>query len=237
MLAGMFSGRASSGPPPGGTLYDEIMADSPVHYWRNGEASGSVMADEVSTDGSYIGSPSLGNAAIYPGAGAPTCATGFAPFSDYGQSSVDPPSLAAMTLVAVVQFNSIGGFQPVGASRDLSSSGRMFQWRSNGAAMEFIKIVSGVSSASTAGVFVAGVTCIVSFEVDSSGNWTMYKDGASIGTGSIPAADYGGAGDDWQIGFVTGMGAAMDGYVCENAVFDYVIGPTRQAAYAAAAGL
>lgn len=33
------------GPAPGGTYYSEVMADSPVVYWRFGELSGTVAAD------------------------------------------------------------------------------------------------------------------------------------------------------------------------------------------------
>lgn len=39
----------------------EVMADSPIAYWRLGEASGTVAADEaVSNPGAYVGSPALG---------------------------------------------------------------------------------------------------------------------------------------------------------------------------------
>lgn len=229
--------RFVSGPPPGLTLYDELIADGPVNYWRNGEPNtAGGMIDEVAADGSYVGSVSMGNPAIYPGSGAPTSITGFSGTA-LGVSAVFPTALTEMTLVSVVKLNATTGFQPVGTNRDENGGGRKYQWRSNGTAMEFVKIVGGVDTLSQAGVFVAGVSCIVSIEIDASGNYAMYKDGVSIKTGTTGAADYGGAGDQYQIGFVTGIGAAMDGYTCENAVFDYVVGPTRQAAYATAAGL
>lgn len=228
--------RFVSGPPPGLTLYDELIADGPVNYWRNGEPNtAGGMIDEVAADGAYVGAVSMGNPAIYPGSGAPTSITGFGGTA-LGVSAVFPTALTEMTLVSVVKFNTVSGIQPVGVSRD-ENSVRKYQWRANGTSMEFIAIVGGVASASQGSVFSAGVACIVSIEIDASGNWTMYKNGVPGSTGTLGAKDYGGAGDQYQIGYVAGMGAAMNGYTCENAVFDYVVGPTRQAAYAAAAGL
>jgi len=219
----------------GSSLYTEIMADSPIHYWRNAEASGAVMVDEITTDGAYQGAVSLGNTAIYTG--GPTCASNFSTTGPRGgYSTVTPGAINAMTLVSVVQFNSTSGVQPVGPNRDQGST-RMYQFRSNGTSLEFIKIVGSVESVSQAGVFTAGVTAIVAITVDSSGNYVMYKNGASIKTGSIAAANYGGSGDNWEIGYCTSMAAAMNGYTCENAVFNTALSGARMAAYATAAGL
>ena len=219
----------------GGSLYDEIMADSPVHYWRNGEASGSVMVDEVAADGVYFNAVTLGNPALYPGAGAPTCAGNFSG-SNYGESSVTPPALTSMTLLSVVELTSASGYQPIGPNRDNNGT-RIFQWRSDGANLEFVKIVGGVATISQASVFTAGVPALIGLTIDSSGNYVMYKNGASIKSGTISAANYGGAGDPWQIGYSPGMGASLNGFICENVVFDTAISGARMAAYAAAAGL
>jgi hypothetical protein len=210
------------------------MADSPLHYWRNGEASGIAMVDEVAVDGSYIGAISLGNAPIY--VGGPTSVTTFAD-GRYGTSAVVSPAITAMTLISVVNFNTISGIQPVGVSRHVSG-GDKFQWRSNGGAMEFVKIVGGVVVVTQASVFSPNTTCIAGFTVDSSGNYVMYKDGAAVKSGTIAPADYGSPGAAaWQLGYPTGMGAALDGFTCENVVFDKVISPVRMAEYATAVGL
>lgn len=92
-----------------------ILADGPVHYWRNAEASGAVMADEITTDGQYFSTVSLGNPPIYTG--GPTCASNFSN-ARFGASSVVPVALNAMTLVGVVRLNAVTGFQPVGTNRD-----------------------------------------------------------------------------------------------------------------------
>lgn len=229
--------RFGGGGPPPASLYSEIIADSPVHYWRNAEASGSVMVDEITTDGSYISTVSLGNPAIYPGPSAPTCAGGNFTSGRFGTSSVTPPALNAMTLVSVVKLTGTSGTQPTGPQRDDNAGGRKYQFRSNGTSLEFVKIVSGVATITQTGVFTAGAACIIAITIDSSGNYVMYKNGASIKTGAIAAANYGGAGDQWQIGYSTGMGAALNGYTCENAVFATALSGARMAAYATAAGL
>lgn len=45
-----------------------VLADSPVAYWRLGEASGTTAADEVgSYAGTYVGSPTLGGSGVFTG--------------------------------------------------------------------------------------------------------------------------------------------------------------------------
>ena len=218
----------------GATLYSEIIADSPIHYWRNGEASGSVMVDEITTDGTYSGSPSLGNTPLYTG--GPTCMTGFSG-PDYGTSAVVPGSITNMTLISVVEFNSLSGYQPIGTNRDENAASRKFQWRTSGTDMEFVNIPGGGITVTQPSGLSAGVPAIVGISITSGGTYIMYVNGASIGTGSVGTANYGGSGDQWQIGFCTGMAAYMDGYTCENAVFNKVLSGARMAAYATAAGL
>lgn len=44
-----------------------VLADSPVAYWRLGEASGTTAADEMATyAGTYVGSPTLGVGGVIP---------------------------------------------------------------------------------------------------------------------------------------------------------------------------
>lgn len=230
----------AAGPPPGTGLYAEIIADGPVNYWRNGEASGSVMIDEVAADGAYQGAVNLGNPPIYPGAGAPTSATGFSPSSIYGDSLAFPASLTEMTLVAVTQFNSLSGIQPIGIQRDTGGGGRKYQFRASGNSIQFVRIQGGVGVYEVTGVLATGTPYIIGCEVDSAGGVTLYLNGvAQTGAWTVSspaAADYGGAGNDYQLGYFGG-GGTLDGFASENAVFDYVVGPTRQAAYATAAGL
>lgn len=62
-------GRRVTGRP----YYDEVMADSPLAYWRLGEASGTTAADAVGSHaGTYVGSPTLGVAGAIAGNAAVT---------------------------------------------------------------------------------------------------------------------------------------------------------------------
>lgn len=221
----------------GSTLNALIMAQGPINYWRNGEASGSVMVDEVANDGTYFNSPTLGNPALYPGSGAGTSVGGnFGGVGVVGQSFEVPASLTAMTLLTIIRPTDLTGFHLLGVQRDENGT-RFFQWRSNGAAMEFVKIAGGVATVSQAAMLAINTTYLLGFEVSSSGNYAMYRNGVSVKTGNIGGTDYGGAGDQWSIGFATGPNTNLEGRTCENAVFNKVLGPAVHAALFAATGL
>lgn len=54
-----------------------VMADSPVAYWRLGESSGTMANDETGTHpGTYVGSPTLGEAGVFGGNAAMRIAAG-----------------------------------------------------------------------------------------------------------------------------------------------------------------
>ncbi len=225
---------ATSGAPS--TFYAQVMAQGPVNYWRNNEASGSAMVDQVAADGAYTGGVSLGNAALYPGAGAGLTAGGFGSGA-YGRSTALPASLTSMTLLSIIRPTDLTSFHLLGVQRDENEGGRMFQWRSNGTAMEFVKIVGGVETVAQESMLAINTTYLLAFEVDASGDYTMYRNGIAVKTGTIGGANYGGAGDPWAIGYASGPVCNLAGRTCENAVFNRVLGPTVHAALFAATGL
>lgn len=225
---------------PASTFYAQVMAQGPVNYWRNGEASGSVMVDEVAAAGTYSGAVSLGNAALYPGAGAGTSIGGNFALGSIGCGSNSiPASLASMTLLTIVRPTFLTGVKLLGVQRDENGSGgtRFWQWRSNGADMEFVKAGTGVFVLSAPSVLAINTTYFLGFEVDASGNYAMYVNGIAVKTGTATPVNYGGAGDPYRIGASAGSAAVLDGRTCENAVFDKVLGPTVHAALFAATGL
>lgn len=228
------------GPPSGDPLYDEIMADGPVHMWRHAESTGAtIMIDEVAADGSYPGSPSFGNTALY--AGGPTCISNFVGAAGWGESGVIASGLTQMTLLTVAKFNSLSGVKPFGPNRDNGSGTRIFQWRTNGSGIEFVRIISGVAVYTVPSVLSTGTSYIIAAEIDSAGNVTIYLNGsAQTGSwtlGTPQPADYSAVGNPWTLGFTSGVGAGMDGYLSEDTVFNTLPGASRQAAYAAAASL
>lgn len=229
----MISYGASGGG--GGTLYDEIMADSPSLYYRHAEASGSTMAAEVGPNGSYISSPPLGQAALY--SGGPTCM--LAASSAYGQVDFGefPGSLTAFSIVTVAKFNDLTGFRGI-ISRDVGGGSRQWQWRMQNTDMQFVKIAGGVESLSHSSALTEDVVHIIGLTVSAGGEVKFYVDGANIFTGSVDPANYGSASSEIQIGYMTGGGgASANAYFSESALFSSVISAARMAAYATAAGI
>lgn len=223
--------------PVGSTLYDLIMAQGPINYWRNAEPSGSLMVDEVNADGSYSGSVSLGNTPLYPG--GPTSAGGnFAP-PTFGTSSEVPSSLTSMTLISIIRPTDLTGVKLLGVQRDEGGAfgGRFYQWRSSGSDIQFVKIAGGVEVVAATSLLAINTANLHGFEVDASGNYAMYLDGVPVKTGTIAGGNYGGTGDPWRIGYALGPNANLAGTTCENAVFNKVLGPTVHADLFAATGL
>ncbi len=188
--AGMVQQAIAGGVGP---LYTEIMADSPWMYLRLGESSGSTAVNEVvGTNGAYQGSYTLGNSALY--VGGLTC---YGPSSTTGRVTLAPgaiPTLNAMTIGAIVKFNSLSGVhQIVVRDRNTSSTGnRYFQWRINGTSMELIKITGGTATVSATHGMTAGVACMLHVRVSSGGAVKMYRNGVAISSGlSLAAANYG----------------------------------------------
>lgn len=224
-----------SGGGGGGTLYDEIMADSPALYYRHAEASGSTMVAEVGTNGSYISSPPLGQTPLYTG--GPTCF--LASSSRYGEVGFDsfPMALTAFSIVTVAKFNNLTGFRGI-ISRDTGGGDRKWQWRMNGTQMEFVKIVGGVQTAVQAAALTQGISYIIGLTVSAAGQVKFYVNGANIFTGSVSAANYGSSSTEIEIGYMTGGGGATaDAYFSESAIFSTVLSADRMTAYATASGL
>ena len=225
----------------GPTLYAELMADSPWLYMRLAEASGTVAENEVASrpEGSYPvgGGVSLGNAAIYTG--GPTCYspsanTGFAVYSPGGSEA----SSSDMTLVLVYKPSSVTGVHQL-LSRDTSSGGtRYYQWRTNGANLEFVKITGGVDTKSVAHGMTAGVACILHVRVTSGGVVTFFRNGASLGGGTMAAATYlNNSGSGFYVGNRGGVNEAVTGdKYSEAAAFAGALSDARILAHAKAAG-
>lgn len=185
--------------------------------------------------GAYGTSPSpIPKTAIYTGGG--TCMLGTS-VTSAGIYTGTPPTLNDMTLLTIVNFNALTGYRPL-ICRDDNSSGRKWQWRSNGTSMEFVKIVGGVSTTTQASVFIVGQTALVAVTISAAGALNFYKNSATpIKTASIAAANYGGVGDSFGIGYSTGTGGGANAYFSESAIFGTVLSGADIAAIAAAAGL
>lgn len=216
-------------------LYTEIMADSPEWYVRLNETSGTIANNETGgTDGTYSAGVTLNQTAIYTG--GPVCAL-------FEKASTDavamgtgyPVSTGSITIMAIIHPTSLSGFMSI-ISKDDGSGARRWQWRTNGTSLEWVKIVGGVATVTKTSALTAGVTCMLHVTVSSGGAVEFFKDGASIHTASIAAANYSGA-NVLRVGYSVGATVSFEGYMSECAGFGAVLSGARIAAHAAAAGL
>lgn len=229
-------GQQEVSPP--GSLYGEIMADSPAYYFRHAEASGTTMENEVGADGVYAGSGvTLGSTALYTG-GPTSVRIPAVGLTGYGQKTGGTlPSLTEMTLMTVVRFTSLSSVFRGIFSCDDGFSSRMWQWRMSGGTMQFVKIVGGVSTQGFATGFTTGTPYMAHVTITSTGAITFYVNGVSVHTASVAAANYGGISDFLEVGYMTGgSGALANAFFSETALFPTALSGARVAAHAAAAG-
>lgn len=213
------------------------MAQSPIHYYRNGESSGTVMMNEVGPNGGYSPGLSLGNTPLYP-TGLTSVGGNFSG-SALAATAVGsiPSTLTAMTLITIVRPTDLTGVHMIGFSADNGVSQRKFQWRSNGTDIEFVKIPGSVITITAPSMLATNTTYLLGFEVDASGNYAMYRNGVQIKTGTITAGTNYGDVDQFSLGYSSGASANLEGTTCDNAIFDKVLGPSVHSALFAATGL
>lgn len=242
MIPGMMIvGQRIAANSAGGTLFDEIMADSPFMYLRLGESSGTTANNEAgATDGTYSGSWTMGQAALYTG--GPTCVEVNADSTSrvlWPESGI-PGTMPALTLGCVFQ-SPMAGSTTMLICRDRDSGGsRYWQWRIESTNIRWIKIAGGVEAVDRAHGLSANTPYILHVTVDSSGNVKLYKNGVQLGsTGTITAQDYGGAGSTTDIAIANraaGSDALDDMKYSECFAIASAISDARIAAHAAAAG-
>ena len=119
----------------------EVLADSPVAYWRLGEASGTTAFDEVGGyDGTYTGSPTLGATGLI--AGDSDTAMSLASATDDGVTIPNHADLMPTTAISVEAWFTVdaansGNSRIVAADQAsttqtyhlLLNSSRNFSWR------------------------------------------------------------------------------------------------------------
>lgn len=219
----------------GGSLFDEIIADSPVWYARLNDTSGIIAVRTVgSVDGQYVGG-TINNSAIYTG--GPVCWKG-----------VSAPSVAGVTIPASVLTSatqlsvecvyrpaSISGMMQI-ISRDRDTGDRKWQFRQNGANIELIKIAGSVESISASSAASIGVSMHLTFTINSTGTSAIYKNGVSVASGDFADADYGSLTRDITVGSRDNVDTANPGYFSEIAIYNHVLSSARVLVHAQAAG-
>jgi hypothetical protein len=111
----------------------EVLADSPAVYWRLGESSGVVAADQVASyDGTYVNGPTLGVAGLLGGGDTDTAVS-----FDYSTGMVvtptglaPPPILGALTTMTewTIEFHALIRTDDPGGAELVNISGDTLDW-------------------------------------------------------------------------------------------------------------
>lgn len=239
MSAGAIAASYVAAGGGGGGYAAEVLADSPLVYWRMGDASGTTATDSSgnSRNGTYMGSPTLGSPSLVPSDTSNT-AVDLSGTSQYVRiSSASWMNVANITLEAVIQPDAVSGIKFV-MDRDLETGGNSaFQFRLNGNKLEFIVFDGGPAKTATGATsLVAGTKYLVHGTYDGS-NAKVYvngvQDGTVAGAGSLLSA-----GAALCVGaHANGAGNFLDGKVDEAAMYGTALSSTRIAAHFAATGL
>lgn len=230
------------GSPPSSALYDLIVADIAAstggYYFRHAEASGAVMENEVGSDGAYNAGVTLGSPALYP-TGPTSVRLPNSGGSGYGiKIGGTSPAFNELTIFGIVKFDSaLSGFKGL-ICYDDGGSIRKWQLRTNGTALDFVKIQGGVDTKSFAVGFVNGNTYAIGISIDSSGNFLMNVNGSSVLSTTIGTTDYGSASEFIEIGRCAGGGGIpADSFFSESTIFGGFTDTTRFGQYWSATGL
>lgn len=234
-------GIMSRVPASGGSLTSQILALPGLqYYFRHAEPSGLTMQNEVGTNGSYTSNVGLAQAALYPS--GPTCVR----ISEAGTGTIGhgnllsgtAPTLNALTIGQIIKFNStLSGFKGL-FCYDNGGGIRKWQLRTNGTALEWVKIVASIETKSYAAGFVNGNTYFIIVTIDVAGNIKFYINGVNVYTSTIGVVNYGGAANYLEIGYMTGGGGALaNAYFSESFLCNTDISAGTVTSLQAASGL
>lgn len=165
------------------TYTAEVLADSPVAYWRLGESSGTTATDEMSgtSNGTYTNTPTLGAASLISNDTANTAVT-FAAASSESVEVPDNATISACTgsgactwefwtrLVSNATGTWIGKFNNLQISHSAGTYGPIH-----------VHDYSGGQGAHSSTGFVDTTTAHhVVVTKDGSGNWGIWIDGVDV---------------------------------------------------------
>lgn len=227
-------------PAAGGSgLYDLIIADAPVYYFRHAESSGTVMENEVGTDGDYvISGVTLGSPALYAGGPTSVRLPAVASSGAGRKTGGTAPALNEITVMGIIKFDTAMSGTKALICYDDGASLRKWQLRTNGSGLEWVKIQGGVEVKSYAAGFVNGNVYMIATTIDGAGNFKFNINGINVYTSTIGTTNYGGAAEYIEIGRCDGAGGVLaNAFFSESTIFDYAVSDTRLGQYAAAAGL
>lgn len=244
-MSGLLAHRGllqSSGEGGGGTtLAGMVLADVATFggvYLRLGEASGTVAENEAgTTEGSYLNTPSLGNAALYTGGLTSMRTTAGNQAASFPVAGI-PATMEQMTLGVIVKPAALTGLRHLVNRDSDAGGGRRWQFRLNGANVEFVKIPAGAQTVSAAHGMSAGQAHLLMVTVTAGGTVKLFGNGISLGSGSVtPLTNYGGGGLDLLVGNRGLLIEGTDNTYSEAFLIFADLGDARVAQYGTAVAL
>lgn len=221
-----------------------VLADSPVAYWRLGEASGTVAADETGTyPGTYVGSPTLGASGVFAGDSAVT-------FNGSSQRATVADAVGlritgAFTIEVWVKFSSAQVNKGICGKYDTATANRAWVLYTandgSGQKIQFTAQTSGGSFntnavATTANNLDDGAWHHVVGVFNPSTILRIYVDGVAGANASIIPASIFASTATLEIAAYNQAKNYFNGSIDEVAIYPTALSATRIAAHYAAAG-
>ncbi len=225
----------SSGPA---TSYrSAILADSPIAYWRLGEASGTVATDEKgSYPGTYVGSPTLGVTGAVTGDTAVTFDGSTEWMTVANSTPFEFSGTAPFSLEAWFKHTPDANFRRIFSIEDPAIGKGIQVAASNlgGGSLDFLR----GNSSTTSDLGVTGLSPGVFHQVVATydgTNMRLYVDTAEVPGSPLPSSLSILTGKTFRLGAYPTGAAAFNGALDEPAVYNYALTPTQIAAHYAAA--
>jgi hypothetical protein len=220
-------------PPPAG-YSAAVIADSPVSYWRLGEASGSAAADERGVNpGAYVNSPTLGQASLLT-----TDTTNKAVGFDGTNDNVRVANSATLGLSSPLSLEAWikpASLPASGAFASILTKAESYSLQFNGPRLEFTVIQSGTRRRLQApsGAIVAGQAYHVVGTYDGA-TQRLYVNGVQVASAALsgPASA---SSSPLYIGSWNGSTEFFKGTIDEAAVYGATLSAARVAAHYGAA--
>ena len=218
-------------PPPPSGYSAAVIADSPVSYWRLGEASGTTTAADQRgvNPGAYVNAPTLGAASLL--SAEPTDkAVGFDGVND----QVRVPSSATLSLTSPLTLEAWIKPSALPASGQFASiltKAESYSLQFNGPKLEFTIMQSGVRKRLQApsGAIVAGQTYHVVGTYDGT-TQRLYINGAQVASAALTGAVTTNS-NPLLIGSWDSTSEFFKGTIDEAAVYGSILGASRVLAH------
>jgi hypothetical protein len=223
----------------------EVLADSPLLYWRMGDSSGTTVTDSSGNgrNGTYVNSPTLGVAGLVDGDS--NTAVSFDGSNDYANiADAAWMDVTTITLEAGIKLNATGAYQNI-IDRDNGGAGRIFQFRvSNTNKLEAIVWRTGDGPYVLAGstTLTAGTKYHTAMVYDGASSiWKLYVNGVEDANGGLAGSLKTGTQQIVVGGSQSGGGGApsvqfFNGVIDEVAIYGTGLSAARIGVHSAAMG-